>query len=211
MVVLSETYMQIETARYRLRDFVETDRPAFLCYQMDERYRRLYDFQADDLARANELFNLFVSWQADTKRENFQLGIFELKTGRLCGSAGLRRSGHSEGKATLGIELTPDDWGRYRLALEVVHAIGDFGFCEMELSQIIADTASGNTRVAKIARHFGARLVDERDGPEWMKLRGWHEVDWAVDRAVWASHRKLTTSGSAARLSTDAKPRSSRL
>ena len=53
------------------------------------------------------------------------------------------------------------------------------------LRMIIGDTASGNERVAKLARWFGARIIDRQDGPKWMRARGWQEVDWALTRDDW--------------------------
>ena len=49
------------TSRFMLRDFRESDRRAFVTYQMDPRYRRLYRFDYDD-RRAHELFDRFLSW-----------------------------------------------------------------------------------------------------------------------------------------------------
>ena len=89
----------------------------------------------------------------------------------------------------LGVELTPDDWGRYRVAVEVGEALATFAFRELGLARIVGDTSSGNTRVARIARAFGAELVARRDGPAWMAARGWHEVDWAITRERWEAVR----------------------
>ena len=63
--------MRLATSRFVLRDLCESDRPAFLAYQMDPRYRRLYGFDQADAQRAHDLFDLFVSWQAETPRLNF--------------------------------------------------------------------------------------------------------------------------------------------
>ena len=96
----------------------------------------------------------------------------------------------------LGIELAPSDWGRYRIALDVTTRLVEHGFNTLRLRMIVGDTASGNERVAKLARWFGARIIDRRDGPEWMHARGWQEVDWALTRGQWqqsAQRRKLKT------------------
>jgi [ribosomal protein S5]-alanine N-acetyltransferase len=177
--------MLIHTPRFRLRDFVPSDRQAFVAYQADPRYRRLYDPGEADERRARDLFGRFLSWQAEAPRLNFQLGIFEQDTARLCGCAGLRRAGAGEGTAVLGIELTPDDWGRYRLATDVAGALIEHGFQELGLHRIIGSTASGNRRVERLARWFGAEVVARRDGPAWMAARGWSEVDWALSRDAW--------------------------
>jgi hypothetical protein len=56
-----------------LRDFDPADRAAFVEYQMDSRYCSLYDLN-DDRTRAKELFDLFLEWQMQEPRRNFQLG-----------------------------------------------------------------------------------------------------------------------------------------
>lgn len=48
-----------------------------------------------------------------------------------------------------------------------------------------AHRADGNSRVEKLARSFGAERISEREGPPWMKARGWRAVDWAIRREVW--------------------------
>jgi RimJ/RimL family protein N-acetyltransferase len=184
-IVLSTT-MLIHTARFILRDFLGADRAAFMSYQMDPRYCHLYDIgQADD-KRAQDLFDLFITWQREVPRQNFQVGIFERETGRLCGCADLRKAGRQEGTAVLGIELTPDDWGRYRRAVEVAGALVERGFHDLDLHLIVGSMASGNTRVERLARRFGADITDRRAGPEWMVTRGWQEVEWALARDDWA-------------------------
>ena len=181
--------MLIQTPRFVLRDFRESDRPAFVAYQMDPRYRRLYGFDADP-RRAHALFDRFRSWQQEEPRRDFQVGIFAAATGRLCGSCGLRRSEAPAGAAVLGLELTPDDWGHYRLAINVAGAMIEHGFRVLGADLIIGRAASGNRRVERLARRFGATIVARRDGPPWMAARGWREVDWALYRNAWTGPAK---------------------
>ncbi|MGH6815413.1 MAG: hypothetical protein ACREC6_06905, partial [Hyphomicrobiaceae bacterium] len=65
----------------------------------------------------------------------------------------------------------------------------EHGFQVFGLNTIIGDTASGNSRVERLAQWFGARIVGNRDGPAWMKARGWHQVDWALSREAWVMSR----------------------
>ena len=183
----------INTSRVTLRDFDPADREAFVAYQMDPRYRRLYNL-SDDPARAEELFDLFASWQVEIPRRNFQFGIFDPPTDRLCGCAGLRvRKGDRE-TAVLGIELAPSEWGRYRLALDTAECLIEHGFETMKLQMIVGDTASGNKRVEKLARWFGASIIDHHNGPQWMRARGWQEVDWALTVEEWRNRFRSTDS-----------------
>lgn len=173
----------IDLPRFLLRDFREADRDAFISYQHDPRYLHLYDFEPDDARRAENLFDLFLAWQGDEPRSNFQFGIFDRRNALLCGCAGLRKS--NDNVAVLGIELAPSEWGRFRLALDAAAALLEYGFGTLGLDTIIGDTSSGNNRVEKLARWFGARIVARRAGPEWMQARGWQEVEWALGREDW--------------------------
>lgn len=174
-------------SRFLLRDFIEVDRPAFVAYQMDPRYLALYDYDAADVQRANDLFDRFEAWRQEIPRVNFQLGVFDRRTNELCGCAGLRKT--TDATAILGIELAPAKWGHFALALDVATDLMNFGFGGLNLVTILGDTASGNKRVAKLAGWFGAKLIAEREGPHWMTQRGWHEVAWAVDKDPW-EHRQ---------------------
>ena len=173
----------INLRRFLLRDFEEADRGAFVSYQMDPRYLRLYDFDPGDAQRAEELFDLFLAWQREEPRLHFQLAIVDRTNARLCGSVGLRKL--DEQMATLGIELAPSDWGRYRLALDGVTALLEYGFGTLGLETIVGESASGNKRAEKLARWFGAEIVMRRAGPAWMHARGWQEVEWTLSRADW--------------------------
>jgi ribosomal-protein-alanine N-acetyltransferase len=170
--------LQIRANRHSLRDFTEADRAAFVAYQTDPRYLALYDLDAEP-TRAHELFELFCSWQAQNPRVNYQFGIFSQRED-LLGCAGLRLG--PAGTAEAGIELAPDNWGRYRLALDAIEALLHFGFNTLELAEISGWTSSGNSRIARLATRFGAVINERRDGPEWMKKRGWSEVRWRLQR-----------------------------
>jgi len=172
--------MHIETPRFVLRDFAEADRQPFIDYQIDWRYRRLYDISDTDTAGANALFALFGEWRKESPRQNYQVGIFDRIDSHLCGCAGLRRAGQPERAAAFGLELSPENWGRFGMAVECAAALLEYGFSTLNLDMVIGATASGNTRVEVLARWFGAAIVDRRDGPTWMKTRGWHEVAWAL-------------------------------
>jgi len=174
--------VSIKFRRILLRDFTEGDRAAFLKYQTDPRYLQLYDFD-EGMERPSKLFDLFIHWQHEEPRMNTQLAIIESATGRLLGCAGLRKV--DDDVAVLGIELSPGEWGRFRLALDVSSALVRYGFETLNLKAIIGDTASGNRRVEKLARWFGAEIIARRTGPDWMQARGWQEVDWAITRQRW--------------------------
>lgn len=177
--------VRLETSRFILRDFAQDDRLAFQRYQSDPRYRALYDIEEGDESTSARLFALFIEWQAERPRTNYQVGIFERQRGRLIGCGGVRLKQTDQLKAVLGLELDPDYWGRYRVALEVGECFAEFAFGSLHVEAIVSDTSSGNHRVTKIAERYGAARIAERQGPSWMSMRGCTEVDWALTREQW--------------------------
>ena len=187
----TQAIMPHSAPRLTLRDFVEDDRAAFVEYQLDPRYRALYDLD-EDPSRADGLFDLFLGWQAEMPRRNLQLGIFDA-AGRLCGCAGLRVRADDPATAVMGIELAPVCWGRHRLAVDAIGALVEHGFTSLGLDAVVGETATGNTRVEKLARWFGGRETARRDGPDWMRARGWPEIDWTITRHAWLAADQRTS------------------
>ena len=94
--------LSIRFRRILLQDFTEQDRAAFIEYQTDTRYVRLYDYDGDT-ERPSKLFDLFLQWQRERPRLNLQLGIYGSDEQRLLGCAGLRR---------LDAEAAPFAWSQ---------------------------------------------------------------------------------------------------
>jgi ribosomal-protein-alanine N-acetyltransferase len=83
--------MEIATRRFLLRDFVESDRAAFLEYQADPHSLTFYDPNDSSPDRASRLFDLFQAWAGDRPRLNYQLAIVQRQEPyALVGCCGLR-------------------------------------------------------------------------------------------------------------------------
>lgn len=175
--------MQLTTNRFLLREFVDADLPAFAAYHADPRSAELYgpDDTSPDLAA--ELIGLFKTWASQIPRLNYQFAVIR-RGGALVGCCGLRGAGAGPGRAELGVELAPEYWGRYGYALEIMKRLADFGFIDLELSEIYGTTVSANAKVARLATSFGAVSV-ERPRPEWMVARGWRQIEWQMSRELW--------------------------
>lgn len=181
--------MEITTRRFLLRDFVPWDTPAFEAYHADPRSAEFYGGEQLNPGHARELLGLFRSWAGEQPRLNYQLAIVRRDAAQtLIGCCGLRLAGEAAGRAELGIELAPDYWGRYRYAIEVMLALVDVGFTDMELREIYGGTVSANSRIARLAASFGATAA-VRPGPEWMAARGWQQVEWRISREQWRARR----------------------
>jgi [ribosomal protein S5]-alanine N-acetyltransferase len=176
----------IVTARLVLRDLTEADGPGFVAYHADPRYLAAQGSSEATPDAARDLLWRFARWRQEAPRRHYQLGVFErAAAGALVGCAGLRDVDGQHRTAELGIELAPDHWGRYGLAVEIARALLDTGFTHLGLREIRGVSASGNARAARLARWFGAEVVATRQGPDWMQARGWSEVEWRLRRSAW--------------------------
>ncbi len=181
--------MEIVTARLVLRDLTAADAPAFVAYHADPRYIAARG-SSEAVPDARDLLRRFERWRQEAPRRHYQLGVFErAAAGALLGCAGLRDVDPEAGRAELGIELAPDHWGRYGLAVEIARALLDTGFTDLGLREIRGVSASGNARAARLARWLGAEVSATRQGPDWMQARGWSEVEWLLGRSAWQRAR----------------------
>ena len=176
----------IATCRFILRDFEAADRPGFCAYHADPRYRAMFASAEAESGEPEQLLARFAAWVAERPRCNYQLAVVRRGDSEtLVGCCGLRRASATSAVAELGIELAPDYWGRFAYAIEISRALMEFGFNELHLSEIVGATQSVNTRVRRLAEWFGAAVIANRPGPEWMRSLGWTEIEWRIDRASW--------------------------
>jgi [ribosomal protein S5]-alanine N-acetyltransferase len=182
--------MEIVTRRFLLRDFVESDRLPFLKYQADPRNLTFYDPEQSSSDRAVHLFNLFQTRASEIPRINYQLAIIQKQEPyALIGCCGLRGQSLASGEMELGMELSPTYWGRYAYAIEVGQSLLDFGFRKLQLNVISGPTISANTKITRLVEWMGGEIVSIRPGSDWMRDRGWSEVNWRMTRSQWQDRK----------------------
>lgn len=177
--------MEIITKRFLLRDFVQEDEPAFLAYHADPRYAQFCSPEEVTPDFTHQLFQRFMQWATDVPRCNYQLAIIDRRNLELIGCGGLRRNSDADGQAELGIELSPQYWGRYAYAIEIGKALIDFGFRNLGLEEIIGISVSANLRVSRLAERYGFRAIDAQPGSDWMQMQGWSQIKWQLTRESW--------------------------
>lgn len=175
--------MRLTSRRFILRDFEDGDRADFLAYHADPRLQEFNGPGENTQGHAAQLFDMFKAWAAEVPRRNYQLAVVH-REGQLVGCAGLRMKDMMPGTAEFGMELTPAYWGRYGYAIESMSCLMDFGFRELGLDWIVGSTVSGNSRIVRLAKAFGA-VSEELPGPAWMEARGWCRVLWRISREQW--------------------------
>ncbi|KQW93357.1 hypothetical protein ASC94_11990 [Massilia sp. Root418] len=169
----------ITTRRFVLREFRPADRAQFLAYQTDPAFTIFHDDNELEAANANNVFQLFLEWQQQTPRQNYQLAIcMGSDDAILIGSCGVRMQGCRDGEAIFGIELARPYWGRFGYAQEASAALIGWAFATLDLSTLIADTAFGNAAVARLAEAAGF-VRTHADDKQW----------WRLSRPAWNDAR----------------------
>lgn len=171
--------MEIITRRFALRDFTLGDLAAFSAYRCDARTSAFSSPEERTPEHAEILLQLFLRWSHEMPRRNFQFAVTSREYSQaLLGCAGLRCEGYAEGQAELGLELSPDFWGRYRYAIEIVEALLAFGFRDLQLREIVGISQRSNTRIARLALRFGFEKSPTTDE---------NSVMWRITREKWKS------------------------
>jgi [ribosomal protein S5]-alanine N-acetyltransferase len=177
--------MEIVTQRFLLRDFIPEDEPEFSAYRADPRYAEFCTAAEVTSSFSHELLQRFSQWATESPRRNYQLAIVARRSPQFIGSAGLRREANDSKWAELGIELAPQFWGRYAYAIEIAEALIEFGFRDLNLQEIRGISVSANRRVTRLAQRYGFRAIAMPPSPDWMRERGWHQIEWQLTRQTW--------------------------
>jgi len=176
--------MTITTDRLLLREFVEEDRHALLCYQNDPRYLRFYDGDHRTEEDAREMVGWFLGYQRESPRGRFQLAITLRSDGTLIGNCGVRTVDPVAGEAEMGCELDPEQWGR-GYAREAIAAMLRFGFGELGLRTIRTSSIPENVAAARLVERFGFRRTEVRPGDVEMKGRWWDTIIHELTDREW--------------------------
>jgi len=145
----------LETRRLVLREFEDADHVACHVYESDPvavRYQS-YDVLTLQESLAN-IRKVRAETQASDPRTLFELAVVTREDGMVIGKCGLslRRPAHREGE--LWYAIRRDRWG-HGYAVEAATALTDYGFRELGLHRISADTDPRNTASHRVVEKLG--------------------------------------------------------
>jgi RimJ/RimL family protein N-acetyltransferase len=169
------------TTHLLLRDFQPSDLPAYTALRSDAKVLRFSSEDEATAQKAAELLQLFVDQAAAVPRTKFQLAV-TLRDGTLIGSCGVRIE--HPGIASVGCELGRQ-WHGSGFAREAGLAMIDFGFRELRLERIYADTIPENLAALRLCRALGLQLVEERVAARAFKGRSWNTAVYQLTREQW--------------------------
>lgn len=175
--------MIIKTERLVLRDFKQTDLPAYqaLCSHPD--FQQFYSEEDAAPEKVKPLLNMFIGWSNEQPRNKFQLAI-ELPSETLIGSCGVRVTSVEEKQGTFGCELSQAHWGK-GYALEASRAVINFGFSDLDLHRIYAETNSENLAAIALAKKLGLRVEGELRENKWFRERWQSSTILSILESEW--------------------------
>lgn len=184
--------MRIETERLILREFREEDWHTMAAYWSTPLHQRYYEPVPDRAAWVRELVDMLIAAQAEEPRLTRQL-VVTLKGGddRMIGNCGVRINDLDLAEGNIGYELRADMWGR-GYATEAAGAMLAYGFNELGLHRIWAETVGENLGSQHVLTKLGMRREAQFREHQWYNDRWWDTLIYAMLDHEWRA-RKVGT------------------
>jgi RimJ/RimL family protein N-acetyltransferase len=176
--------MRLETERLILREFIIDDWTAVLAYQSDPLYLRYYPWSDRTPGNVRAFINMFLDWQRERPRTKFQLAVIPKENKQLIGTCGIRINNVELREANIGYELNYQFWGK-GYATEAALAILRFGFEELGMHRIVANTLAVNKGSARVLEKLGMRLEAQELEKEFLKGCWYDGLTYAILDREW--------------------------
>ncbi|MBF9000883.1 GNAT family N-acetyltransferase [Vibrio nitrifigilis] len=173
---------KIETERLIIRDMTPDDESDFVAMSQDAKYQRFYDESDCDPNKYRELTNLFIAQAGETPRKSYQLAVECKSSGEFIGTVCLRLEDNQQ--ASMGCAFARSSQGN-KLSHEAALALANFGFLELGVHRIYAETISKNLPAIKLCQSLGMRQEAHFKEHRFFKGQWWDTVVLAVLRSEW--------------------------
>ncbi|HAS3373714.1 TPA: GNAT family N-acetyltransferase [Vibrio cholerae] len=174
---------KLETEHLILRDMRLSDENAFVAISQDNKYQRFYSESDCDSNKYRQLTKLFVEQIQEVPRKSYQLAIESKLTGEFIGTVCLRLEPDNQASMGCGIERKSQGQG---LIEEAVKELANFGFNELGIHRIYAETISKNLAAIKLCKSLGMRQEGYFREHRFFKGQWWDTVVLAILRSEWA-------------------------
>lgn len=175
-----------------LRDFGWDDLPQYQYLRDDPKFQRFYSEADSAPEKTKELLAMFISQSEEIPRKKYQLAVVS-SSGELMGSCGIRIQ--SPGNASIGCELGRR-WHGTGAARCAADALLEFGFLELAVERIFAETISENKAAIRLCKTVGMIVESERLNDRNFKGREWTTTVLAIKRDEWQASRARLEAGS---------------
>ena len=156
----------LETKRLVLRKLEATDAEAlFENYSDEEIAKNFMDEPLGDVKQASQFIEAFNEEFAQGKAITWAIVL--KNTGKMIGTCSCMFE--TSACAEIGYDLAKSHWGK-GLMTEALEAMIGYGFNEMGLETIKADTLSNNSRSINLLKRLEFQLDDVRDGSHFFAI-----------------------------------------
>ncbi len=159
----------IETERLVIRDMTLDDEVAFVALSQDPKYQRFYDEEDCQASKYRELTHLFIEQAKEVPRTSYQLAVECKNKGHFIGIVCLRLEENKQ--ASMGCGLAREHQGD-GLSLEAAKALADYGFRNLGVHRIYAETISKNLPAIKLCQALGMRKEAHFKQHRFLKAAG---------------------------------------
>ena len=148
--------VQITTERLVLREFEAADGPALHAFESLPEVARFQSFAPRSLAESQAYVVASLEAARDEPRHVYDLAVVVRAEDRLIGRCGLGIGDPDDEQAVLWYTLHPEYWG-HGYATEAARALVSFGFRELGLHRIWADSDPDNIASVRVLEKLGLR------------------------------------------------------
>ncbi|MGF1909428.1 GNAT family N-acetyltransferase [Vibrio kasasachensis] len=173
---------KIETKHLILRDMQMEDQTAFVELSQDAKYQRFYSEEDCDAEKYRHLTQLFIHQANEKPRRNYQLAIEHKVTEKFIGTVCLRLE--NDKQASIGCGLSRAYQGR-GLIFEAARALADYGFMDLGVHRMYAETISKNRPAIRLCESLGMKQEGYFCQHRYFKNKWWDTVVLAVLRDNW--------------------------
>ncbi len=173
---------RLETENLILRDMQLSDESSFVEISQDSKYQRFYSESDCEPDKYRKLTKLFIEQALETPRMSYQLAIESKQTGKFIGTVCLRLE--SDRQASMGVGISRQSQG-HGLIYEAAKELASFGFNELDVHRIYAETISQNLAAIRLCKSLGMRQEGYYRENLFFKGRWWDTVVLAILRSEW--------------------------
>lgn len=173
---------QIETPRLILRDVRLEDAQTYTQLSQHEKYQRFYDEADCSTEKAVHLVQLFVEEAQTEQRTKFNLAITNKATGQFMGIGGLRVEDNQQASIGCGLAREFQVSG---FAQEAMSALLQFGFENLNVHRVYAETISKNRAAILLCKKMGMRTEATFIEHRFFKNQWWDTVVLAQLKREW--------------------------
>jgi ribosomal-protein-alanine N-acetyltransferase len=149
--------VQISTERLLLREFEATDGPALHAFESLPEVVRYQSFAPRSLTESHDYVVASIDAAREEPRRVYDLAVILKAEDRVIGRCGFAVGDPDDEQAVLWYTVHPEYWG-HGYAPEAARALVSFGFREVGLHRIWADTDPENVASIRVLEKLGLRL-----------------------------------------------------